>query len=90
MTSISGFCSYVLAINFQEKVVQAWESHGPSAQDELKEARRLLEQLKKKAGVLSAEQAVMKALPSSHTSKFASDKSPQPRVTVSGTPPKAA
>ncbi|PSR94863.1 Protein KINESIN LIGHT CHAIN-RELATED like [Actinidia chinensis var. chinensis] len=41
--------SYPLAIKFQEQVIDAWEGHGLSAQDELKEAQRLLEQLKKKA-----------------------------------------
>ncbi|KAG6403064.1 hypothetical protein SASPL_135281 [Salvia splendens] len=29
--------SYPLAMNFQEKVVEGWEGHGPSAEDELKE-----------------------------------------------------
>ncbi|GJV63330.1 ABC transporter E family member 2 [Tanacetum coccineum] len=34
------------AINFQEKAVEAWRGHGPSAQDELKESQRVLHQLK--------------------------------------------
>ncbi|KAF3646502.1 hypothetical protein FXO37_20424 [Capsicum annuum] len=53
---------YHLAINFQEKAVEAWEAHGPSAVDELNEAQRLLEQLKNKAAGLF-DQNVMKALP---------------------------
>lgn len=89
MTSSFGFCSYTLAINFQEKVAEAWESHGPSAQDELREARRLLEQLKKKAHGVLSEQAAMKALPLSQTSKFVSARSSQPGVTVSKKLPKA-
>ncbi|CAN6554014.1 unnamed protein product [Malus baccata var. baccata] len=41
--------SFVLAIQFQQQVVDAWEGHGPSAEDELKEAHRVLEQLKFKS-----------------------------------------
>ncbi|MCL7041382.1 hypothetical protein MKW94_028744 [Papaver nudicaule] len=41
--------SYTLALEFQQRVIDAWESHGPSAHDEIREARRLLEQLKEKA-----------------------------------------
>ncbi|KAJ8749568.1 hypothetical protein K2173_026217 [Erythroxylum novogranatense] len=41
--------SYALAVEFQQRVVDAWEGHGPSAQDELTEAHRVLEQLKAKA-----------------------------------------
>ncbi|MQL81573.1 hypothetical protein Taro_014021 [Colocasia esculenta] len=41
--------SYVLAMEFQQKVIDAWENHGSSANDEIREAHRLLEQLKKKA-----------------------------------------
>ncbi|GKE22067.1 ABC transporter E family member 2, partial [Tanacetum coccineum] len=40
--------SYALAINFQEKAVEAWRGHGPSAQDELKEGQCVLHQLKVK------------------------------------------
>ncbi|KAK9945099.1 hypothetical protein M0R45_010630 [Rubus argutus] len=40
--------SYALAIQFQQQVVDAWENHGSSAHDELREAHRLLEELKKK------------------------------------------
>lgn len=42
-------CSYALAINFQEKAIDAWTGHGPSASDELKEAQRVLMELKVKA-----------------------------------------
>ncbi|GKF27899.1 hypothetical protein Tco_0094241, partial [Tanacetum coccineum] len=35
-------------INFQEKSVEAWRGHGPSAQDELREGQRVLHQLKMK------------------------------------------
>ncbi|PKA48441.1 hypothetical protein AXF42_Ash019897 [Apostasia shenzhenica] len=41
--------SYYLALEFQQRVVDAWSSHGASAKDELEEADRLLEELKKKA-----------------------------------------
>ncbi|GKF07386.1 kinesin light chain-related protein 1, partial [Tanacetum coccineum] len=40
--------SYAFAINFQEKVFDVWRGHGPSAKDELKEAQRVLHQLKVK------------------------------------------
>ncbi|BBH10199.1 Tetratricopeptide repeat-like superfamily protein [Prunus dulcis] len=56
--------SYALAIQFQQQVVDAWESHGPSAHDELKEAHRVLEQLKKKArGTFANDEHTTKALP---------------------------
>ncbi|XP_065875070.1 protein KINESIN LIGHT CHAIN-RELATED 2 [Euphorbia lathyris] len=54
--------SYGLAIEFQQRVIDAWESHGASAQDELDEARRLLEQLKSKARGASTNQLPLKAL----------------------------
>ncbi|KAK4732050.1 hypothetical protein R3W88_025038 [Solanum pinnatisectum] len=60
--------SYQLAINFQEKAIEAWEGHGPSAVDELKEAHRLLEQLKKKASGVS-DGNMMKALPLANSSE---------------------
>ncbi|XP_010904580.2 protein KINESIN LIGHT CHAIN-RELATED 2 [Elaeis guineensis] len=41
--------SYSAAMGFQQEVADAWENHGPGARDELREAHRLLEQLKKKA-----------------------------------------
>ncbi|GAB4841707.1 hypothetical protein Ancab_022429 [Ancistrocladus abbreviatus] len=55
--------SYALAIEFQQQAIDAWEGHGPSAEDELKEARQLLEQLKKKASDATLEKFSMKALP---------------------------
>lgn len=36
-------------MDFQQQVVDGWEAQGPSAADEVREAHRLLEQLKKKA-----------------------------------------
>ncbi|XP_071738177.1 protein KINESIN LIGHT CHAIN-RELATED 2 [Rutidosis leptorrhynchoides] len=45
----SAMGSYVLAINFQEKAIEGWRGHGPSANDELKEAQRVLVELKVKA-----------------------------------------
>ncbi|XP_047316039.1 protein KINESIN LIGHT CHAIN-RELATED 2 [Impatiens glandulifera] len=41
--------SYPLAIKFQEHVVESWEGHGLSALDERREAKNVLEQLKRKA-----------------------------------------
>ncbi|CAN6461549.1 unnamed protein product [Victoria cruziana] len=41
--------SYKLAMEFQQRVIDAWESHGPNASDEVREAERLLFQLQKKA-----------------------------------------
>uniref|UniRef100_A0A2P2QLT9 Uncharacterized protein MANES_13G032900 n=1 Tax=Rhizophora mucronata TaxID=61149 RepID=A0A2P2QLT9_RHIMU len=63
--------SYALALEFQQRVVDAWESHGPTAQDELTEARQTLEQLKTKAHGASTNQLPTKALhlpQGSHTS----------------------
>ncbi|TKY52730.1 Nephrocystin-3 protein [Spatholobus suberectus] len=65
--------SYVLAIEFQQQVIDAWESHGASAEDELREAHRLLEQLKKKARGASANELPMKALPLPHKSPASRD-----------------
>ncbi|KAK7393402.1 hypothetical protein VNO78_21956 [Psophocarpus tetragonolobus] len=59
--------SYVLAVEFQQQAINAWESHGASAEDELREAQRLLEELKKKARGASANELPMKALPLLHT-----------------------
>ncbi|CAK8571790.1 unnamed protein product [Lathyrus sativus] len=55
--------SHALAIEFQQQVVDAWESHGASAEEELKEAQRLLEQLKRKARGTLSNEIPMKALP---------------------------
>ncbi|KAM1153217.1 hypothetical protein TB2_035182 [Malus domestica] len=68
--------SYVLAIQFQQQVVDAWESHGPSAEDELKEAHRVLEQLKFKArNTFASNEFTTKALPLPQTQTYGSDRS---------------
>ncbi|KAJ1693874.1 hypothetical protein LUZ63_010572 [Rhynchospora breviuscula] len=41
--------SYELAIEFQQRVVDAWKSRGPGASDGLREAYRLLEQVRRKS-----------------------------------------
>ncbi|KAG0476159.1 hypothetical protein HPP92_013000 [Vanilla planifolia] len=41
--------SYEPAMQFQQEVIDRWETHGPDARDELRESVRLLHQLKKKA-----------------------------------------
>ncbi|KAM6567449.1 hypothetical protein CsatA_026577 [Cannabis sativa] len=60
--------SYTLAIGFQKQVVDAWESHGPSARDELQEARRMLQLLNKKALGEDPNELPRKALPMPQTS----------------------
>ncbi|XVF21604.1 hypothetical protein REPUB_Repub12eG0104300 [Reevesia pubescens] len=55
--------SYTLAIEFQQRVIDAWEGHGPSAEDELREAQRILVELKTKARDASINQLPTKALP---------------------------
>ena len=47
--SLNIFCSYSLAVEFQQQVIKAWDNHGDSAKDELKEAKRLFEELRLKA-----------------------------------------
>lgn len=74
ITSFLRCCSYSLAIEFQQQVIDAYESHGPSAQDELKEAQRLLDQLKKQIRDASSNELPTKALPLPHTRR------PQPNV----------
>ncbi|KAI3806065.1 hypothetical protein L1987_21957 [Smallanthus sonchifolius] len=59
----SAMRSYALAINFQEKAIDGWRGHGPSVKDELKEAIRVLEELKVKACGGSHDQ---KMLPVNH------------------------
>lgn len=81
MSSFLGFCSHPLAIKFQEQVVDAWEGHGASAHDELKEARRLLEQLKKKAREASSKEPNIRALPLPRNSQV-STRNSQPAVSV--------
>ncbi|KAG5567437.1 hypothetical protein RHGRI_002850 [Rhododendron griersonianum] len=73
--------SHPLAIKFQEQVVDAWEGHGASANDELKEARRLLEQLKKKAREASSKEPNIRALPLPRNSQV-STRNSQPAVSV--------
>lgn len=59
-------CSYALALEFQQQAVDAWENHGPSAKDELREATRLLQQIKKKAFESMSSAASQEALHTSH------------------------
>ena len=75
------WCSYAFAIEFQQQVIDAWESHGSSAEDEFKEAHRLLEQLKKKARGASPNNHPVKALPLPHAS--VSSRSSEPDIPVS-------
>ncbi|KAK1558502.1 hypothetical protein Q3G72_003071 [Acer saccharum] len=72
--------SYTLAIEFQQRVIGAWENHGPSAEDELREARRVLEQLKSKASATTINQLPTKALPLPHTNL--SGQNSQPGISV--------
>lgn len=82
MSSFLGFCSHPLAIKFQEQAVDAWEGHGASAHDELKEARRILEQLKRKGrGASSKEEPNIRALPLPHNSHV-STRNSQPAVSA--------
>lgn len=68
----AGVGSYELAIKFQQQVVDAWENHGPSARDELREAQQMLELLKKKAlGTHVDDELPKKALPLPHSSASA-------------------
>ncbi|KAL4362288.1 hypothetical protein GQ457_04G027260 [Hibiscus cannabinus] len=59
----SAMGSYPLAIEFQQRVIDAWEGHGPSAEVELREAREVLEELKTKARGRSTNMLPTKALP---------------------------
>lgn len=74
--------SYGLAMEFQQRVIDAWENHGPSARDEYREAHRLMEQLKKK-GHGSSNEVPRKALTLPHASGVVSTKNVQPDVEVS-------
>lgn len=76
-----GMGSYALAIKFQEQVIDAWEGHGLSGHDELKEAQRLLEQLKKKAQGTSSKEPMVRALPLPHNRQV-STRNSQPAVSV--------
>ena len=81
---LSWNCSYVLAIEFQQQVIDAWESHGASAEDELREAHRLLEQLKKKARGAAGQDFPMKALPLPYTTASARSSHPDMPLHQSG------
>lgn len=70
--------SYQLAIKFQEQGIEAWEGHGPSAEDDLKEANRVLEQLKKKAREVSSNEPPVRALPLPRRNEFAPSRNTQP------------
>ncbi|KAL9677703.1 hypothetical protein QQ045_005937 [Rhodiola kirilowii] len=59
----SAIGSYALAIEFQQQAIGALENHGPSVENELKEAQRLLEDVKKKARGGSSNEPLTKALP---------------------------
>ncbi|MBA0709891.1 hypothetical protein Golax_024909 [Gossypium laxum] len=58
----SAMGSYTLAIEFQQRVIDAWEGHGPST-EELREAQHALEELKTKARGTSTNRVPTKALP---------------------------
>ncbi|XVF48274.1 hypothetical protein PTKIN_Ptkin03bG0177000 [Pterospermum kingtungense] len=58
----SAMGSYTLAIEFEQQVSDAWEGHGPSAKDQLREAHFILDELKKKACGTSTNQLPIKAL----------------------------
>ncbi|MBA0554723.1 hypothetical protein Golob_013816 [Gossypium lobatum] len=58
----SAMGSYTLAIEFQQRVIDAWEGHGPGT-EELREARHALEELKTKARGTSTNRVPTKALP---------------------------
>lgn len=70
--------NYKLAIEFQEQAIETWESHGSSAQDELKEAHRILEELKQKACKSFSNELLTETMPLPHnvTSFQASQKQP--------------
>ncbi|RID66771.1 hypothetical protein BRARA_D01887 [Brassica rapa] len=60
----AGMGNYSLAVEFQQQVIKAWNNHGDSAKDELKEAKRLFEELRLKArGGVSTDKVPTKALP---------------------------
>ncbi|KAK4418383.1 hypothetical protein Salat_2251000 [Sesamum alatum] len=75
--------SYPLAINFQEKVVEGLEAHGPSAQEELNEAIQVLEQLKEKAST-SVSETLMSALPLPQEDEGFSAKNPHSGISAMG------
>ncbi|GLT61148.1 hypothetical protein SLA2020_338730 [Shorea laevis] len=52
-----------LAIEFQQQVIDAMESHGPSAEDKLREAHQWLKQLKKESHDASSNKLPVKVFP---------------------------
>ncbi|XP_043694070.1 protein KINESIN LIGHT CHAIN-RELATED 3-like [Telopea speciosissima] len=75
--------NYKLAMEFQQRVIDAWEGHGPSARDKFREAHRLLEQLKKKTRGSSLNEFPTKALLLPRISELPSFRSSRPNVKVS-------
>ncbi|CAH8282426.1 unnamed protein product [Eruca vesicaria subsp. sativa] len=60
----AGMGNYSLAVEFQQQVIKAWDNHGDSAKDEMKEAKRVFEELRLKAlGGVSTDKVLTKALP---------------------------
>lgn len=56
-------------MEFQQRVIDAWDNHGDGAKDEMKEAKRLLEDLRLKGrGGVSTNKLLNKALPLPKTS----------------------
>ncbi|GAB2234564.1 hypothetical protein Drorol1_Dr00003819 [Drosera rotundifolia] len=77
--------SYALAIEFQQQAIDAWEGHGSTAEDMLKEARRVLEQLKLKASGSSSDGVRTKPRPLPQTSD--PGRSLQPNLQASSAKP---
>ncbi|KAL9264330.1 KINESIN LIGHT CHAIN-RELATED 2-like protein [Drosera capensis] len=77
--------SYALAIEFQEQAINAWEGHGSTAEDMLKEARRVLEQLKLKVSGSPSDRVRTKPRPLPQTSD--PGRSLQPNVQSSSAKP---
>ncbi|KAF6175017.1 hypothetical protein GIB67_039565 [Kingdonia uniflora] len=67
--------SYDLAIKFQQNVIQAWGSHGPSAVNELEVAKQVLEELKNNARGPTSDGVPAKTSPLPDTNEFLSSKS---------------
>ncbi|GJM87379.1 hypothetical protein PR202_ga03327 [Eleusine coracana subsp. coracana] len=65
--------SYALAMEFQKRVIDSWRNHGPDAKDELKEATRLYNQIKKKALAFLSPEDRATALPELHEQEEDSD-----------------
>ncbi|WVZ73108.1 hypothetical protein U9M48_021456 [Paspalum notatum var. saurae] len=65
--------SYALAMEFQKRVVDSWQSHGPDARDELKEAIRLYNQIKIKALASLTSEGSVNALPEPQEQETDSD-----------------